>query len=108
MLCIGLIRERKTHPDERVAFTPKQCALVQSRFPGVKMVVESSATRCFTDAEYAEAGIPVVNSVEDCDVLLGIKEVPAEYLIPGKTYFFFSHTKKKQPYNQDMMHALIK
>ena len=42
-----------------------------------------------------------------CDVLLGIKEVPVEFLIPNKTYFFFSHTKKKQPYNQKLMNALI-
>jgi hypothetical protein len=40
-------------------------------------------------------------------VLLGVKEVPVEHLIPDKTYFFFSHTKKKQPYNQKLMHALI-
>ena len=42
-----------------------------------------------------------------CDILLGVKEVPVDTLIPGKTYFFFSHTKKKQPYNQKLMHALI-
>lgn len=45
--------------------------------------------------------------LSNCDVLLGIKEVPVDHLIPGKTYFFFSHTKKKQPYNQPLMHAFI-
>ncbi len=38
---------------------------------------------------------------------MGIKEVPVDYLISGKTYFFFSHTKKKQAHNQGLMHALI-
>ena len=36
-------------------------------------------------------------NISHCDFLLGIKEVPVNQLIPGKTYCFFSHTKKKQP-----------
>src|SRR6478609_3382102 len=47
------------------------------------------------------------NNLQDCDVILGIKEVKIEHLIPNKIFFFFSHTKKKQPYNQPLMHALI-
>jgi hypothetical protein len=107
MLRIGLIRERKKLPDERVALTPKQCAYVQAKYPSIKMVVEPSPTRCIPDEQYAAAGIELKEDLSDCDVLMGIKEVPAEYLIPGKTYFFFSHTKKKQPYNQGMMKAMI-
>jgi hypothetical protein len=60
-----------------------------------------------SDAAYAEAGIELSEDLSSCDILMGIKEVPAEYLIPDKTYFFFSHTKKKQPHNQGLMHALI-
>ncbi|MGZ8559690.1 MAG: NAD(P)-dependent oxidoreductase, partial [Chitinophagaceae bacterium] len=40
-------------------------------------------------------------------ILLGIKEVPVDQLIPGRTYLFFSHTKKKQPYNQKLMRAIL-
>ncbi len=107
MLRIGIIRERKKLPDERVPFTPKQCAYIQSRYPGVNIVVQPSPTRCFADADYIAAGIEMPDDLSDCDVLMGIKEVPPEYLIPNKTYFFFSHTKKKQPYNQNLMQALI-
>ena len=107
MLRIGIIRERKKLPDERVAFTPKQCAYIQSRYPDVNIVVQPSPTRCFPDADYIAAGIEMPDDLGDCDVLMGIKEVPPEYLIPNKTYFFFSHTKKKQPYNQNLMQALI-
>jgi hypothetical protein len=53
------------------------------------------------------AGILVKEDISECDVLLGIKEVPIEMLIPNKTYLFFSHTKKKQLYNQKLMHALV-
>lgn len=107
MLLIGLIRERKALPDERVAFTPAQCDKIQWINPDIKFIVEPSPLRCFTDDEYRDKGIKVDSDLSDCDVLLGIKEVPVDYLISDKKYFFFSHTKKKQPHNQKLMHALI-
>lgn len=106
-MLIGLIRERKSPPDERVALTPKICVEIQQTYPGIRIIVEPSPTRCFSDDEYRAEGIELSEDLSACDVLLGIKEVKPEYLIPGKTYFFFSHTKKKQPYNQPLMHALI-
>lgn len=105
---IGLIRERKNPPDTRVPFTPKQCVEVMEKYPGVQIVVESSPNRCYTDEEYIQEGIPVVTDMHDCEVLLGVKEVPEEELIEGKTYFFFSHTKKMQPYNRSLMQAMIR
>lgn len=107
MIRIGLIRERKKLPDERVAFTPQQCAYIMANYPGITIVVEPSPTRCFPDADYAAHGVALVTDITTCDVLMGIKEVPAEHLVPGKTYFFFSHTKKKQPHNKPLMQALI-
>ncbi|MES2702792.1 MAG: NAD(P)-dependent oxidoreductase [Bacteroidota bacterium] len=106
MLRIGLIRERKKLPDERVALTPKQCRYIQDNYP-IQILVEPSPTRCLTDDAYLAEGIEMSDDLGSCDVLMGIKEVPPEYLIPDKTYFFFSHTKKKQPYNQNLMHGLI-
>jgi saccharopine dehydrogenase (NAD+, L-lysine-forming) len=107
MIKIGLIREGKNPPDTRVALTPKQCADVLQLFPEVTLIAEPSPNRCYTDQEYLDAGITLQDDLSGCDVILGIKEVPIDKLIPGKTYFFFSHTKKKQPYNQKLMHALI-
>jgi alanine dehydrogenase len=107
MLAIGLIREGKVPADNRVALTPAQCRFLQQKVPGLTIKVQSSPTRCFTDAEYKAAGITITNNLEDCDVLLGIKEVPADMLIPGKTYLFFSHTKKKQPHNQQLLQAIL-
>lgn len=108
MIRIGLIREWKKLPDKRVAFTPKQCAYIHANYPFIKIVVEPSPYRCFTDQEYAAEGIEIAGDMEGCDILMGIKEVPEQHLIPDKTYFFFSHTKKKQQHNQELMHALIK
>ncbi len=107
MLRIGLIRERKKLPDERVPLTPKQCRLIMEQNADVQIVVEPSPTRCFADADYVAEGVPMSEDLSGCDILLGIKEVPVDYLMPGKTYFFFSHTKKKQPHNKGLMHALI-
>lgn len=107
MIRIGLIRERKKMPDQRVPLTPRQCSLIKQRFPGIKIVVEPSPTRCYSDDEYRAEGVEMSDDVSNCDILMGIKEVAPDYLIPGKTYFFFSHTKKKQPHNQDLMHALV-
>ena len=107
MMRIGLIRERKSPPDNRVPLTPMQCADIQRKYPDIKIIIEPSPDRCFSDAEYRTEGIELSESLEDCDVLMGVKEVPVDKLIPGKTYFFFSHTKKKQPYNQKLMQALI-
>ena len=107
MIRIGLIREKKALPDERVAFTPKQCAYIHTNYPAIKISVQPSTSRCYTNDEYLSEGIDVAEDVSNCDILMGIKEVPAEFLIEGKTYFFFSHTKKKQPHNRELMHALI-
>lgn len=107
MLRIGLVRERKSPPDNRVALTPLQCRRIMDKYNELTIVAESSPSRCYTDDEYLEKGIEVKDDISDCDILLGIKEVPVEKLISGKTYFFFSHTKKKQPHNQHLMHALI-
>ncbi len=108
MIRIGLIREEKTPPDTRVAFTPEQCASIQEAHSNIRFYAEPSPTRCFPDADYEAAGVTLSNDLSNCDILLGIKEVPVEKLIEDKTYFFFSHTKKKQPYNQPLMQALIK
>ena len=96
-LKIGLINEGKTPPDKRVAFTPLQAEEIEQRFPHVKVICQESPIRCFKDEEYRELDIEVRPEVSDCDILMGIKEVPVSRLIEGKTYLFFSHTMKKQP-----------
>lgn len=105
---IGIIREGKTPPDKRVPFSPNQLATLQARFgENLEILVESSPIRCFSDEEYRQAGLHVSDSLSDCDVLFGVKEVPIEQLIPEKSYFFFSHTIKKQPYNRNLLRAIL-
>jgi hypothetical protein len=107
MLIIGLIREGKIPVDRRVALSPLQCKGLQKNIPGLKIIVQPCSNRCFTNQEYKSAGIELREDLSDCDLLLGIKEVPVDQLIAGKKYMFFSHTKKQQPHNQKLFQAII-
>jgi hypothetical protein len=103
---IGILREGKLPRDKRVPFTPAQCVILQREF-GLEVLVQPSEWRSFSDDEYRAVGCKLAEDLSGCDVLMGIKEVPMAELIPGKKYFFFSHTIKKQPHNQKLMKELI-
>ncbi len=103
---IGIIREGKVPPDKRVPLSPAQCKEINDQ-PGVEVFVQKSEIRKFRDEEYVAQGLPVVDSVAHCDVLIGVKEVPIDELIPNKKYLFFSHTFKEQPYNRDLLRAIL-
>lgn len=104
---IGIIREGKTPPDQRVPLSPEQCAEVKTKYPKVELVVQPSPIRKFLDSEYTANGIELQEDLSDCEVLMGVKEVPVEMLIPNKTYFFFSHTFKFQPYNAKLLREIL-
>lgn len=103
---IGIIREGKNPPDKRVPFTPSQLRKMQDsgRF---EVVVQPSPVRAYTDDEYREAGLAVSEDLSQCDLLLGVKEVPVDMLLEGKHYMFFSHIIKKQPYNKKLIQAMV-
>jgi saccharopine dehydrogenase (NAD+, L-lysine-forming) len=104
---IGVIREGKVPPDFRVPLTPKQCRTIETVYPSVKIKVQKSPIRIYKDEEYTAQGIEVVDDLNDCDLIIGVKEVRIEDLIPGKKFMFFSHTIKKQPYNRTLLQAII-
>lgn len=103
----GIIKERKNPPDRRVVFTPEEASRLLKEHPEVELKVESSDIRIFNDDEYRSQGLNVTDDISDCDVFFGVKEVPVEALIPGKKYFFFSHTIKKQPHNRKLLQAIL-
>ena len=104
---IGILREAKKPYDKRVPFTPQHCRIILSQFEGTEIFIQPSPHRCFTDAEYSDAGIHVSEDISGCDILMGVKEVPPDKMIEEKRYLFFSHTIKQQPHNQPLMQALI-
>lgn len=103
----GIIREGKNPPDQRVALSPRQCKALLTKYPELEIAIQPSLIRCFSDAEYTAEGLTLQEDLSDCEVLLGVKEVQVEDLIPNKTYLFFSHTYKKQPYNRDLLKAIL-
>ena len=103
----AIIKERKNPPDRRVVFSPEKLVEIQKQFPQASLKVEASNIRVFQDNQYKNQGLEVTNDVSDCDVMIGVKEVPIENLIPNKKYFFFSHTIKKQPYNRKLLKAVL-
>jgi len=107
-ITFALIKETKTPPDKRVVLSPEMCQEVMKEHPDARIIVESSDIRVFKDDDYRAVGVEVKEDVSEADVMLGIKEVKEEALIPKKKYFFFSHTIKKQPYNRSLLHTVLK
>ncbi|WP_340154285.1 NAD(P)-dependent oxidoreductase [uncultured Winogradskyella sp.] len=106
-MTFAIIKERKNPPDRRVVFSPEHLAEARTQFPEATFIVESSDIRIFSDEAYAKLGFKVLNDVSHADVMIGVKEVPIENLIPNKKYFYFSHTIKKQPYNRKLLVAML-
>ena len=105
---IGILREEKQPFDKRVALTPSQCMQLMNTYSFIDIVVMTSSHRCYSDQMYIAEGVKIVDDLEGCDILIGIKEVPISSLIANKTYLFFSHTIKKQRYNHALLSALVK
>ena len=92
---IGILREGKIPPDRRVVLSPDQCALFQKQYTDIELVVQPSSIRCFSDDQYISYGINMQEDLSDCDILMGVKEVKINDLIPvsklefNKKYRFF-------------------
>ncbi len=104
---VGILKETKTPPDRRVAVAPEQALEMIKKFNNIELVIQSSDNRCYTDEEYKNLGLNVVDDVSDCDILIGVKEVKINKLLANKKYLFFSHTAKKQRYNLELLRKLL-
>ena len=104
---IGILKETKVPQDNRVPLTPSQCAILKEENPSLDICVQSCSYRCYTDDEYRYQSIAIQEDLSNCDVLIGVKEIPPHLLIENKTYFFFSHTIKKQPHNKKLLQAVL-
>jgi len=105
---IGILRETKDPPDRRVPFSPAQCRSLLERYSRLAILVQPSDNRCYTDEEYKAAGITLAEDLSGCGVLIGVKEVRLDTLIEKKSYLFFSHTAKKQPYNRVLLQEVVR
>jgi len=103
---IGVVREVYSKWERRAPVTPTQVsALVQKH--NVEVLVQPSTKRVFADHEYAAAGATLTDDLSPATAILGVKQVPVDALLPGKTYVFFSHTIKAQPENMELLDACL-
>jgi hypothetical protein len=73
---IGILEEKPG--EQRAPLTPDQYAEIKVQYPALTIAIQSSPQRKYTDAEYAAKGVLVLNAINNCELLLGIKEVPAK------------------------------
>ena len=95
---IAIIRESRSD-DRRTPLVPKHIRKLLSRFSSLSIAVQPSRHRCFSNQEYKEQGATIQEDLSNCDLILGVKEIEPDLLIPSKSYMFFSHTSKIQPDN---------
>ena len=102
---IGVRREDKSIWERRVPVTPQDAADLKEQ--GIDVIVQPSPIRAIVDREFAERGIAVQDDLGPASVIMAIKEIPEYVFEPGKTYVFFSHTIKGQPYNMPMLKRML-
>jgi len=103
---IGIRREDRYKWERRVPLIPQDAKELAQKH-GIEIIAQPSTKRVFADEEYRQAGITVSDSLAPCPVIFGIKEIPIPALEKGKTYVFFSHTTKGQPYNMPMLKRIL-
>jgi len=101
----GIRDEDKSPWERRVPLVPAD--LKDLNAAGIRTVVQTSPRRAFADEEFTAAGVPVQQDLSDCDVIIGIKEIPPSKLQPGKIYLFFPHVIKGQAANMPMLRRLM-
>lgn len=103
---IGILRETVHNTDARVAIIPQHAKELMQQFPNLIFKVQPSNTRVFTDSDYQNHGAIIDENLNDCDLLIGIKEVDISTIIPEKKYLFFAHVAKKQEANRTYFQEL--
>ena len=106
MAAVGIRRESKGDRERRAPLTPDHVEELIAAH-GLELRVQPSTVRAFPDKDYRSAGAEIDEGLESCRVVLGIKEIPGELLRAGKTYLYFSHTTKGQPYNMPLLRRVL-
>lgn len=74
---------------------------------GIKVIVQPSNRRAYNMQEYAKVGAVIQEDMSEASLVIGVKAVPIDLLIPDKTYAFFSHTIKAQEANMPLLDAIL-
>jgi alpha-aminoadipic semialdehyde synthase len=104
---LGIVREQHGMWERRAPLSPPQVKQLLSDAPGSRVLIQPCTRRIFSNDEYRAAGAEVAEDISSANLLIGVKQVPKESLIPNKSYIFFSHTIKAQPYSMPLLDAVL-
>ena len=103
---IGIRHEDKSRWETRTPLVPDDVRHLIDEH-GLRFQVQDSPTRVFCANQYRAAGATITDHLRDCRAILGVKEIPMSRLEAGKTYVYFSHVIKRQPWNMPMLRRLV-
>jgi len=103
--CIGILAETKNVWERRVSLSPSDCKVLIKK--GIKILVQPSMTRCFSDSEYTDCGAEISQDISNANLILAIQNPEIQSLIENKTYMFFSHTRKGQTDNPSLLEKVL-
>jgi len=89
---LALLRETKAH-ERRAPLSPN--AIAQLVKMNIKVIVQPSRTRIYTDKQYREAGAKIQENIKDAKWRVAVKELKPEEYESGKTYCLFRYINNK-------------
>lgn len=101
----GIRREDKNKWERRVPIIPEHVKELKNIYD-IETIIQPSKIRVFTDKEYESVGASVKENISS-PVVFAVKEIPLDFLEPGKTYVFFSHIIKGQKHNMPMLKKMM-
>lgn len=103
---IGIRHEDKYKLERRAPLTPKHVKHLIEHHK-LDIIVQSSDKRIFKDEEYRKVGAVISKDLKKASIIFGVKEIPIDFFEENKTYIFFSHVIKGQPYNMPMLKKMM-
>lgn len=107
MNTIGIRHEDKYLLERRTPIVPGDLAMLHTKHQ-IPFVIEPSNKRIFTEEEFIQAGARISADLSQCDIIMGVKEMPEDYFRPNTCYIFFSHVIKAQSYNMPMLQNILR
>lgn len=106
-ICIGILREIKSPWERRVALTPSGCRNLLELDDRIRILVQPSKIRCFSDDEYQEIGCEIEEDLSECSLIVGLQDPDLNSLLENRTYTIFSHCKKGKTENQNLLEKML-
>lgn len=102
---LGIRRETINAWERRAPIAPVHVKKLSRK--GVRVLIQPSNRRAYPIQEYVAAGAIVKEDLSEAQLIISVKQVPIDQLIPEKTYAFFSHTIKAQQDNMAMLDTIL-